>query len=804
MTLSSIEPPWPSDERARLDRLKSYGVLDTPPEASFDRLVRLGARHFRMPIVMVNLVDETRQWSKAGYGLDTMVLERRMSFCAHTILDDAVLVVCDTREDERFADHELVAGPPHLRFYAGAPLIAPDGLRIGTFSLLDHKPHPEFSAEDGRDLEEFARLAMHEMETQAAHRAAQAAEALLRDKNALLESLLESVTDPIFAKDRERRFTLVNSATTRLLGRTREELAGLTDEDLFPPEDAARLDDLCGRVIATGREETVEEELPFPTEEGKRVLMISVMPLRDAWGAAIGVVGVARDITARKRAEEALRSSEARFRTLVDNTPLLMWINRSDGTPEYYNEELRAYTGQDPDVMSAWQGFHPDDRPAYLELRTRSIAAGSPYQSNIRMRRADGAWRWHQCRVVPVRERGAIVSWIGTAVDIHDIRRAQQAAEEADRSKGRFLAAASHDLRQPMQSILLFAGALGAHVTGDAGQRALDRLQQGLDTLKDLLDSLLDVSRLDAGVVAPQIEEFPVADLLDPLSAAYAPLAEAKGLDWRIVPCTGTVRSDRVLLGRMLRNLVDNAIRYTDRGRVMVDCRPQGTRLCVEVHDTGLGIPPDQRERIFEEFHQIGNPERDRDQGLGLGLAIVRRLSRLLDHPVDLVSRPERGSIFSVSVPLVRHDAPRPTPPAARTVRADAMTATGGGRLAVVVEDDAIVLMGLAVMLGEWGFEVLCAGSTGEALERLRSGGRRPDIVLADYRLRQGRVGTEAILRIRDLFGVDVPGLIVTGEIGPEPQRDAARHGLGLMHKPVTPRLLEAALARHLGAIGPA
>ncbi|NUB21305.1 PAS domain S-box protein [Azospirillum formosense] len=804
MTLSSIEPPWPSDERARLDRLKSYGVLDPPPEASFDRLTRLGARHFRMPIVMVNLVDETRQWSKAGYGLDTMVLERRLSFCAQTILGDAVLVVRDTREDKRFADHELVAGPPHLRFYAGAPLIAPDGLRIGTFSVLDHKPHPEFSAEDERDLEEFARLAMHEMESQAAHRAAQAAEALLRDKNALLESLLESVTDPIFAKDRERRFTLVNSATARLLGRMREEVAGLTDEDLFPPEEAARLDDLCGRVIATGREETVEEELPFPTEEGKRVLMISVMPLRDAWGAAIGVVGVARDITARKRAEEALRSSEARFRTLVDNTPLLMWINRPDGTPEYYNEELRAYTGQDPDTMSAWQGFHPDDRPAYLELRTRSIAAGSPYQSNIRMRRADGAWRWHQCRVVPVRERGAIVSWIGTAVDIHDIRRAQQAAEEADRSKGRFLAAASHDLRQPMQSILLFAGALGSHVTGEAGQRALDRLQQGLDTLKDLLDSLLDVSRLDAGVVAPQIEEFPVADLLGPLSAAYAPLAEAKGLDWRVVPFTGTVRSDRVLLGRMLRNLVDNAIRYTDRGRVMVDCRPQGKRLCVEVHDTGLGIPPDQRERIFEEFHQIGNPERDRDQGLGLGLAIVRRLSRLLDHPVDLVSRPERGSIFSISVPLVRHDAPRPPPPAARMARADAMTATGGGRLAVVVEDDAIVLMGLAVMLGEWGFEVLTAGSTGEALERLRGGGRRPDIVLADYRLRQGRVGTEAILRIRDLFGADVPGLIVTGEIGPEPQRDAAKHGLGLMHKPVTPRLLEAVLARHLGAIGPA
>ncbi len=792
------------NERARLDRLKSYGVLDTPPEAFFDRLTRLGARHFHMPIVMVNLVDETRQWSKAGYGLETAVVERRLSFCAFTILDDAVMVVRDVREDERFADHELVTGPPHLRFYAGAPLITPDGLRIGTFSLLDYQPHPEFGTEDERDLEDFARLAMHEMETMAARRDAQAAEARLRDKNALLESLLESVTDPIFAKDRGCHFTLVNSATAKLFGRTREEVAGLTGEDLFPPEEAERLDSLCGRVMATGREETVEEELPFPTEEGRRVLMIAVMPLRDARGAVIGVVGVARDITARKRVEDALRSSEARFRTLVDNTPLLMWLNRPDGNPEYYNAELRAYTGQDVETMDIWKAIHPDDRPGFVELRTRSIAAGTPYQCSVRLQRSDGAWRWHQFRVVPVREKGMVVSWIGTAVDIHEIRRAKEAAEEADRSKGRFLAAASHDLRQPMQSILLFAGALSPHVTGEAGRLALDRLQQGLDTLKDLLEGLLDVSRLDAGVVAPQIEEFPIADLLGPLSAAYAQLAEAKGLDWRVVPFTGAVRSDRVLLGRMLRNLIDNAIRYTDRGRVMVDCRPQGTRLYVEVHDTGLGIPPEQRERIFEEFHQIGNPERDRDRGVGLGLAIVRRLSRLLDHPVDLVSRPGGGSIFSISVPLVRREALRNPASGSPASRAEAATVTGEGRLAVVVEDDAIVMMGLAAMLGEWGFTVLSAGSAKEALERLRAKGRRPDIVLADYRLRQGRVGTEAILGVRNLFGTDVPGIIVTGEIGPEPQRDAARHGIGLLHKPVTPRLLGAVLARHLGAVGPA
>ncbi len=807
-------PPWPVNELARIDKLKGYGVLDTPPEPVFDRLTRLASRHFGVPIALVNLVDETRQWCKARFGLDESAIERRISFCSFTILEDQVLVIPDTLKDERSAGNELVTGPPHLRFYAGAPLKTPEGLLIGTFCIIDTEPHPDFDAENRRDLGEFAQIAMHELEARAAQRATSEAEAKLLDKNALLESILESASDPIFAKNRQNRYTLVNSAMARLLGRPREAFVGLCADDLFPATDAERLEGLCARVMETGHEETAEEELPFPGSGGTRVLMIAVMPLRDAEGAIVGVAGVARDITARKRAEEALKASEARFRTLIDHTPQLMWINRADGTTDFVNSEWRNYTGLTKTTDFLWNFIHPDDRQPLLDLRTAAIVAGQPYQHEMRVRRADGAWRWHFCRVVPMRENGRLVSWIGTAVDIHDIRRAQQAAEEADRSKGRFLAAASHDLRQPMQSILLFAGALRSHIADEPGRLVLDRLQQGLDTLKELLDTLLDVSRLDAGVVAPQVEEFPIADLIGQLTASYAPIAQAKGLDWQAIPNTGIVRSDRVLLGRMLRNLVDNAIRYTERGRIMIDCVPHGARLRIEVHDTGIGIASEQQGRIFEEFHQVGNPERDRDQGLGLGLAIVRRLARLLDHPVEVVSKPGRGSIFSVSVPLGRQAGGTAPPPhtSPHTVavqpRMPALSPPPSGgkeeaerRFAVVVEDDAIVMLGLATMLREWGFDVLTAGGTDQAMARLRNGGKRPDVVLVDYRLRQGRVGTEAVQRIRAMFDERIPGIIITGEIGPEPQRDAAAHQLGLIHKPVTPRLLEAALARHLGAI---
>ncbi|PWC32196.1 histidine kinase [Azospirillum sp. TSO22-1] len=373
------------------------------------------------------------------------------------------------------------------------------------------------------------------------------------------------------------------------------------------------------------------------------------------------------------------------------------------------------------------------------------------------------------------------------------LHRAKEEAERADLAKTKFLAAASHDLRQPLQSLFFFTAALGAQVT-PKGTEALRNLERGLDALKGLLDSLLDVSRLDAGLVVPEIEDFPISDVLDEIAAATAPVAAAKGLLWRVAPCMAVVRSDRTLLSRMLRNLVENAVRYTADGAVALECRVETEALTLTVRDSGIGIPPDQLGRIWEEFHQVGNPERDRTQGLGLGLAIVRRLSALLGHPVEVRSEVGRGSAFRIRVPL----GATTTRPAAATPAEP--PASGEGRFAVLVDDDAIVLMGLQAILTEWGYDVLIAGSADQAVERLEADGRRPDIVVADYRLREGRVGTEAILRVRDLRGADIPGVILTGETGPECQHDAALHHFTVVHKPVTPRELGAALERQMQA----
>ncbi|MDQ2101948.1 PAS domain-containing protein [Azospirillum isscasi] len=513
--------------------------------------------------------------------------------------------------------------------------------------------------------------------------------------------------------------------------------------------------------------------------------------------------GLTIDITERKTLEEALRRSEERLTIALAAAEAGIWdFDLRDGTLAWSEGMYRLY-GVSPDSFTPndvtfYNLVHPADREAVRRFTTDVLEARRPdYRGEFRIHHPRDGVRWIMVIGRPIYDNGRPVRLSGLNIDItarkameQALRDAKAKADEANVSKSKFLAAASHDLRQPLQSALLFAGVLHRHVDPDKGRGPLASLERALETLKNLLDSLLDVSRLDAGVITPQIATLPLRPLLEEIEAAYAPIASSKGLDFTVVqPAPDlAVRSDRLLLGRMLRNLVENAIRYTEEGHVRVFCEaPDGT-VRISVQDSGIGISTEHQAKVFEEFHQVGNTERDRSQGLGLGLAIVQRLSRLLNHPVTVRSEPAKGSVFSIEA---QRAIAAPVP---QSLPEPAAEPSGGGRLAVLVEDDVIVLMGLRTIFQEWEYEVVVAGSAEQALERLRDRDRRPDLIVADYRLRNGRIGTDAIVQIRALVGSPVPAIVLTGEIGTDCDRDAAALGLAVVRKPITPRQLQSAI----------
>lgn len=401
----------------------------------------------------------------------------------------------------------------------------------------------------------------------------------------------------------------------------------------------------------------------------------------------------------------------------------------------------------------------------------------------------DGRLRLH---VAPVTGGGvveAVMVWLDGACVADDEVRA--AAGQAVAAKSRFLAAASHDLRQPFQAMRFFHSVLADHAVHPAARRASDMLERALTSGEQLLNALLDISTLDAGTVQAHRQPFPLGHLLEQLAAEFRPEAEAKGLRFVLRGREFEVHSDPLLVGRIVRNLLANAIHYTRQGGVLMAARRRGRHVRIEVWDTGFGIPEQQLSEIFEEFHQLENPERDPARGLGLGLAIVRRLAKLLGTPIKVHSRLGRGSVFSVLLPLAEHSV-QAWPDTNGETSMAVMKQT-----ILVVEDDPMVLMGLQMILETWGMVVLPAEDMAQVLERLDDA--QPNLILSDLRLRAGLTGFEVVERVRALLGRQVPAIILTGETGKAELAEGQRRNLTFLHKPIQAEPLKAAIAAAAG-----
>jgi signal transduction histidine kinase len=368
---------------------------------------------------------------------------------------------------------------------------------------------------------------------------------------------------------------------------------------------------------------------------------------------------------------------------------------------------------------------------------------------------------------------------------------AKAAAERANQSKTSFLAAASHDLNQPLHAARLFLGALAKELPPGPKQELAERIDTALDTMDHLLTALMDISKLDAGFWQADYADVPLQILLKALYREFEPQAAAIGLRLRLVETSAIVRTDRHLLERVLRNFIGNAIRYTKSGRILIGCRRCGGAVRIDVIDTGIGIPKAKWRTIFEEFHQLGNNPRPQEKGVGLGLAIVDRVARLLDAPLDLDSVQGSGSRFSITVPLGCADS---VEPAAVATPAAASAADFGTCEVLVIDNDPQVLEGMQSLLHSWNCRVIRAASVGEALDQATLA---PDIVIADYHLDGGALGTEAIETLRTRFGPDIPSLLITSDSSARLRAELRAAGHVVLQKPVAPSRLRA-LMSHL------
>jgi len=361
---------------------------------------------------------------------------------------------------------------------------------------------------------------------------------------------------------------------------------------------------------------------------------------------------------------------------------------------------------------------------------------------------------------------------------------ARQDAVDATKAKSSFLAAASHDLRQPMYSLGLFVAALKQ--SNDEQERAelYPKLERSVESLSELLNALLDISKLDAKDIDLQLSAISINTLMSRLMEEFDMLAKQQGLSFRFRPCDAIVNSDPIWLERILRNFISNALRYTRKGGVLVACRKRGNKLLIQVYDTGQGIAKDKQKIIFDEFQQLNNPSRDRTQGLGLGLAIVRRLGALLNHPVKLVSVAGKGSVFSIEVPCS-------TEPVTQNIKTSYDKNAGlVDKNVVVIDDEQDVLSAMGVLLNQWGCKVILADSLSSALTQLEEGVCIPDLIISDFRLADNSTGLDVLQRLQLYYNKHIPSLLVTGETSRDKIQQINESGFRVLYKPVQPAKL--------------
>lgn len=599
-------------------------------------------------------------------------------------------------------------------------------------------------------------------------------------------AILEQLSDAIIICDLDGAIVQVNRITEKMTGYEQDQLTGMTVFNLHPH--THRRIHAAFHNLRKGI--PVRLELPLAHRDGScRHVEVAAAPFHA--GEQRLVMASLRDITEHKMVEDHLRHSESRWRAIFENSGTGIAMVSPDGRLLNANTALIQICGSDSEHLLdlPWESLFTDAPPL-----AQVMATGESYSGRHRLHTGDRQLRWVDLTLSAVcADAEQVEFFIVMATDVTRAHlaelgreRHQQELEQANANKSRFIASASHDIRQPLQAMSILIHLLDEHRLDSHNREIITRLREAVVNLGDMVGALLDLTKLDAGLVVPDIEPVSFERVMRVIEEEFRPIAESKALHLAVEAPQVWVRSDRHLLTRIIRNLVANALRYTNEGEVCVRVRTEGVMVAIEVADTGIGIAEADLPYIFQEFHQ-GSSGRKRNESLGIGLAIVDHLARLLGVRVAVESEVGRGTRFTLWLPVLeQHISVAPCQP-------EEPWSVPAQETALVLDNDEDIREGLALLLRCQGYNVMDAGSCAEAL-RVTAGLAAPSLIIGDYGLPDG-TGLEVIQAIRKRARGHVAAVILTGDTQTDVKSAVQDTGCELLSKPATPQQLRRAIA---------
>lgn len=619
-------------------------------------------------------------------------------------------------------------------------------------------------------------------------------ERIAREQDArLLAAVVKDSNDSIFVQDINGRITHWNNGSEKMYGYSNNEAMSLNVSALIPAELREDYQKYIETILESKGKAHASRETQRVTRAGLRIdVWATTTPLFDDNGSAQFIAITERDITEKKRDTE-------RLRTIFESSPDSMIVINSEGLLTDANQqaaELFDYPVTELHMLPLEtlipQRFREQHRKNHSEFMAKPTARPMGQGLDLFCLTRNGEEKPVEISLSPITVAGETT----TIVRIRDISEqlrheenlnlAKEEAERANRAKSRFLAAASHDLRQPLQSISMYLGALSAKTPARDRKKIIEQAKASLFTIDRLLNALLDISKLESGMVQPEISEFCLADVMNRVYNTEAPHAAEKNQKFSIGNCSRSVRTDSALLEVILTNLVSNAIRYTPKdGHILIGCRRRNGYVEVQVCDSGIGIPADQMENIFDEYIQLEYFGQRSSKGLGLGLAIVKQVTELLDLKLTVTSKENVGTTFSLLVPLAKANLQ-----AIPRSKDQSYTAKPKNAVVLLVEDDKAVLKSTELFLQLSGFRVLSARNGTEAREVFLNSKMRPEIIISDYGLRDSEDGLQIIQAIRAISGHDLPAILITGDTSSNRTQQAEQANCTIVFKPIDSSIL--------------